>query len=150
MLDRAWIESRIPHQGGMCLLDEVISWDADRISCRSGSHRAADNPLRARGRLGIACGIEYAAQAMAVHGALAGGAGGAGGPPAAGFLAGLRAVEFHVARLDDVPGDLICNAERVAADGGTALYEFELRSEAARLLTGRAAVIFEAKGRLQP
>ena len=54
----------------MCLLDEVLSWDATRIRCRSNTHRTADNPLRAHGRLGAACGIEYAAQAMAVHGAL--------------------------------------------------------------------------------
>jgi predicted hotdog family 3-hydroxylacyl-ACP dehydratase len=156
-LDRAWIERHIPHHGRMCLLDEVISWDADRISCSSGSHRAADNPLRARGQLGIACGIEYAAQAMAVHGALAGGAleigppaagSSAAGWPAPGFLAGVRNVEFHVLRLDDVPGDLICDAVRVAGDRGTALYEFELRSAATRLLTGRATVLLEAKERM--
>jgi predicted hotdog family 3-hydroxylacyl-ACP dehydratase len=161
-LDRAWIERHIPHHGSACLLDEVLSWDTDRISCLSSSHRAADNPLRARGQLGIACGIEYAAQAMAVHGALAGGAleGGppaagaacpgspAAGTPAAGFLAGVRAVEFHVLRLDDVPGDLICDAVRVAGDRGMALYEFELRSAAMRLLTGRATVLLESKKRM--
>lgn len=69
-LDRNWIEQHIPHKGRMCLLDAVVSWDATRIRCRSASHRAPDHPLRAHGRLGIACGIEYAAQAMAVHGAL--------------------------------------------------------------------------------
>ena len=69
-LNRGWIESHIPHQGRMCLLDEVLDWHADRIRCASGGHRAADHPLRAHGRLGIACGIEIAAQTMAVHGAL--------------------------------------------------------------------------------
>ena len=69
-LDHAWIEQHIPHKGRMCLLDAVLSWDATRIRCRSASHRTPDNPLRAHGRLGAACGIEYAAQAMAVHGAL--------------------------------------------------------------------------------
>lgn len=153
-LDRAWIERHIPHHGTMCLLDEVVSWDADRISCSSGSHRAADNPLRAGGRLGIACGIEYAAQAMAVHGALAGGALEVGLPaagwPAPGILAGVRGVLFHVLRLDDVPGELICDAVRVAGDRGTALYEFELRSATARLLTGRATVLLDAKKRMHP
>ena len=154
-LNRAWIESRIPHHGRMCLLDEVIAWSAERISCRSGTHRDADNPLRAYGRLGIACGIEYAAQAMAVHGALvAGGAPEAGtglghgaplaGAPAAGFLAAVRNVRFHALRLDDVQGDLICDAVRMAGDATTALYEFELRSEAALLLRGRATVVFDA------
>ena len=148
-LNRAWIESRIPHHGRMCLLDEVIDWSAARVSCRSGTHREPDNPLRAFGRLGIACGIEYAAQAMAVHGALvAGGASLAGAPaagtPAAGFLAAVRDVRFHSLRLDDVRGDLICDAVRMAGDATTALYQFELRSDAAPLLRGRATVVFDA------
>jgi predicted hotdog family 3-hydroxylacyl-ACP dehydratase len=155
-LNRAWIESRIPHHGRMCLLDEVIAWSAARVSCRSNTHREADNPLRAYGRLGIACGIEYAAQAMAVHGALvAGGAPAAGADldragapaaraPAAGFLAAVRNVRFHALRLDDVRGDLICDAVRMAGDSTTAVYEFELRSEAALLVRGRATVVFDA------
>jgi len=154
-LNRAWIESRIPHHGRMCLLDEVIDWSATRVSCRSSTHREADNPLRAYGRLGIACGIEYAAQAMAVHGALVAASSPAGhgaplagapaaGAPAAGFLAAVRDVRFHSLRLDDVQGDLICDAVRMAGDATTALYEFELRSEAALLLRGRATVVFDA------
>jgi predicted hotdog family 3-hydroxylacyl-ACP dehydratase len=149
-LNRAWIESRIPHHGRMCLLDEVIAWSAARVSCRSSTHREADNPLRAYGRLGVACGIEYAAQAMAVHGALAADSSSAGhgaplaGSPAAGFLAAVRDVRVHSLRLDDVPGDLICDAVRMAGDATTALYEFELRSEAALLLRGRATVVFDA------
>jgi predicted hotdog family 3-hydroxylacyl-ACP dehydratase len=149
-LNRAWIESRIPHHGRMCLLDEVIAWSDARVSCRSGTHREADNPLRADGKLGIACGIEYAAQAMAVHGALIAASSPAdrgaplAAPPAAGFLAAVRDVRFHALRLDDVRGDLICDAVRMAGDATTALYEFELRSAAAPLLSGRATVIFDA------
>ncbi len=150
-LNRAWIESRIPHRGRMCLLDEVIAWSAERVSCRSSTHREADNPLRAYGRLGIACGIEYAAQAMAVHGALVAPASSStaegspmAGSPAAGFLAAVRGVRFHSLRLDDVQGDLICDAVRMAGDATTALYEFELKSDAALLLRGRATVVFDA------
>jgi predicted hotdog family 3-hydroxylacyl-ACP dehydratase len=151
-LSRVWIESRIPHHGRMCLLDEVIAWSALGISCRSSTHRETDNPLRSHGRLGIVCGIEYAAQAMAVHGALAAGADSGSGspvaaPPAAGFLAAVRNVRFHALRLDDVQGDLICDAVRMAGDATTALYEFEVRSEGARLLNGRATVVFDAGAR---
>lgn len=156
-LDRAWIEHHIPHRGRMCLLDEVLEWNAGRISCRTTTHRAADNPLRAHGRLGIACGIEYAAQAMAVHGALLAGLGAAGAaadgtlPPAAtaGFLAGIRGVEFHATRFDDLRGDLVCDAVRVAGDHRTALYEFELRCDTVPLLAGRAIVILEGGRRLR-
>src|ERR1700747_1616723 len=116
-LDRQWIEQHIPHKGRMCLLDEVLAWDARRIRCRSATHRATDNPLRSHGRLGAACGIEYAAQAMAVHGALVA----ASAPlertvssnarasigPAIGYLASVRNVVLCVERLDDIEADLI-------------------------------------------
>jgi predicted hotdog family 3-hydroxylacyl-ACP dehydratase len=153
-LDRAWIESHIPHQGRMCLLDEVLEWDAERIRCRGTTHRAADHPLSGHGRLGIACGIEYAAQAMAVHAALSGGAmaadGAEPGAPTAGFLASVRGVRFYALRLDDVRDDLTCNALRIAGDQGTALYEFDVRAGATCLLRGRASVVLDAADRLPP
>ena len=147
-LDRSWIEHNIPHHGRMCLLDEVIAWDAGHIRCRSGTHRSPDHPLRSHNRLGIACGIEYAAQSMAVHGALAGGALDRGAPaPGFGFLAGLRDVRLHVARLDDIEGELIADAALIAGDDGSALYEFALTSASRRLLSGRATVVFDAHRR---
>jgi predicted hotdog family 3-hydroxylacyl-ACP dehydratase len=139
-LDHAWIECNIPHHGRMCLLDQVIEWNSERIRCRASSHRLPDNPLRSQGRLGIAGGIEYAAQTMATHGALTGGT----GRPEAGFLAGLRDVRLHVLRLDDIESDLICDATLVAGDRGTALYEFVLWTETKRLVSGRATVVFDA------
>src|ERR1700676_1482316 len=151
-LDRSWIERNIPHHGRMCLLDEVIEWDARHIRCRSGTHRSPSHPLRSRNRLSVACGIEYAAQSMAVHGALSQGTGGgAGGAPAArsevGFLAGLRDVVSQVTRLDDIEADLYAEAALIAGDHGSALYEFVLTSEARRLLSGRATVVFDANKR---
>jgi len=145
-LDRAWIAARIPHHGRMCLLDAVLNWDRQRISCSSGGHRAADHPLRAHGRLGAACGIEFAAQAMAVHGVLL--AEPSNIKPLAGFLASVRGVRLHVSRLDDVQSELICDAVQIAGDRGTALYEFELRCATMRLMSGRAAVVLDASHRL--
>jgi predicted hotdog family 3-hydroxylacyl-ACP dehydratase len=91
---------------------------------------------------------------MAVHGALAHGALAAAGAakdsrPEAGFLAGLRDVRLHVLRLDDIEADLICEAALVAGDRGGALYEFAVTSEAQRLLSGRATVVFDANERLK-
>ncbi|MBV8495903.1 MAG: hydroxymyristoyl-ACP dehydratase [Gammaproteobacteria bacterium] len=153
-LDRQWIEQHIPHKGRMCLLDEVLSWDATRIRCRSATHRDPANPLRSHGRLGAVCGIEYAAQAMAVHGALIGSSaplastvassvrGSIG--TAVGYLASVRNVAINVVRLDDLETDLIAAAERITGDGRTVLYEFSVWSEARALLTGRASVVFAA------
>lgn len=152
-MNRAWIAARIPHQGRMCLLDEVMEWDAHHIRCRTGSHRDADNPLRAHDRLGIACGIEYAAQAMALHGALAGGAAGpraaADRPSQVGLLASVRDVRLQVSRLDDIGSDLICEATHLAGDALTALYEFALRDQDRTLLSGRASVVLDAGRRLR-
>ncbi len=149
-LDRHWIEQHIPHKGRMCLLDEVLSWDARHIRCRSATHRTADNPLRAHGRLGAACGIEYAAQAMAVHGALVA----ASAPLASamstsvrgsagtiGYLASVRNVALYVTRLDDLEADLIALAERVTGDGRTVLYEFSVWGAEQQLLSGRASIV---------
>jgi predicted hotdog family 3-hydroxylacyl-ACP dehydratase len=149
-MNRAWIEARIPHQGRMCLLDEVIAWDARHIRCSTGTHRAPDNPLRSHDRLGIACGVEYAAQAMALHGALASAAAGATAGAAArvGLLAGVRDVRLHVTRLDDIESDLFCEVIHVAGDNLTALYEFALRDKDNSLLTGRASVVLDAGTRI--
>lgn len=139
-LDRAWIESHIPHRGGMCLLDEVLSWDAARIRCRATSHRSPDNPLRGHGRLGAACGVEYAAQAMAVHGAIM--AHTAGRTARAGRLTSVRNLALRVSRLDDLEHDLIASAERLAGDEDGTLYEFMLSSGGVELLSGRAGIVF--------
>ena len=147
MLNRAWIEAHIPHQGRMCLLDEVIEWGAGHIRCRATTHRALDNPLRSQNRLGIACGIEYAAQAMALHGALAGiEADGikSRATPELGLLASVRDVHMYAPRLDDIESDLICTASLLAGDRSTALYEFALAVDRGILLTGRASVVLDA------
>jgi predicted hotdog family 3-hydroxylacyl-ACP dehydratase len=154
-MNRAWIEARIPHQGRMCLLDEVTAWNAHHIRCRTGTHRAPDNPLRSHGRLGIAGGIEYAAQAMALHGALAGAAAGAaaganaGAASRVGLLASVRDVRLHVPRLDDIESDLFCEVTHLAGDKFTAMYEFALRDKDQLLLGGRASVVLDAGRRLR-
>ncbi len=125
----------------MCLLDRVDSWDAQHIHCSASSHRAPDNPLRAHGRLGAACGIEYAAQAMAAHGALLAAA---DSSPRAGYLASVRGVELRVTRLDDIAADLRVEAERVSGDDNTILYGFSVFAEQELLLNGRAIVVLDA------
>lgn len=139
-LDHAWIAAHLPHQGSMCLLDAVESWSPERIRCRAVSHRDPANPLRAGGRLGTLTGIEYAAQAMAVHGALrAGGAACASSRP--GMLGSARAVECLVSRLDDIADDLQVDAECLSADDRALLYAFTLSAGGRPLLRGRASVV---------
>jgi predicted hotdog family 3-hydroxylacyl-ACP dehydratase len=146
-LTRDGIAALIPHSGTMCLLDHLERWDTAQIVCTATNHRDADHPLRTRSGLLATCAIEYAAQAMALHGALIGQAGAPGAattcaaaatpqtpataaiaatpatpvtPATPGYLASARGVQLHVLRLDDLPA----SADPVAAD--------ELRIEATR------------------
>jgi predicted hotdog family 3-hydroxylacyl-ACP dehydratase len=140
LLDKAAIAALIPHDGAMCLLDGVLAWDRTSIACVASSHRMPDNPLAAHGRLDAICGVEYAAQAMAVHGGLVG----SGRRPAAGYLASLRDVICTVDRLDLLEGDLLVTADLLIADAGRVIYGFSLTSDASPILSGRAAVVIDA------
>jgi len=131
----------IPHTGAMCLLDGVVRWDAARIRCVSQTHRDLENPLRAGAELPAVCGIEYAAQAMAVHGGLAGAG---GSKPKAGYLVGLRDVICRRRRLDNLAGDLIVDAERLMGDETRVIYQFTLQVGAFEVLSGRATVVLNA------
>ncbi|MGA8707904.1 MAG: hypothetical protein WB646_13060 [Steroidobacteraceae bacterium] len=147
-LDHGWIAAHVPHQGRMCLLDTVLSWDPDSIHCSASSHRLPDHPLRAHGRLGAACLIEYAAQAMAVHGALLASAPARATPAAAiGMLASARSVELLIADLDSIACDLSIRALRRHGDARGALYEFEVGSDTRLLARGRTSVLLEAVAR---
>jgi predicted hotdog family 3-hydroxylacyl-ACP dehydratase len=141
-LDHDWIARHIPHQGSMCLLDYVEAWDRERIQCRASSHRAVDNPLRAYGRLGAACGIEYAAQAMAVHGALLAARDNASAR--AGYLVSARGTHLRVPRLDDIAADLLVEATCITRGENNILYQFSVSAAGRLLLDGRATVVLDA------
>ena len=138
-LDRAGIAQRIPHSGSMCLLEQLDGWDAEVIRCSTTTHRLADNPLRTAGGLLAPNLIEYAAQAMALHGGLLAAE---GSTPSAGFLASARNVRLAVARLDDIEGALRVQARRLSGDERQILYEFAVNADDGRTLAeGRAVVV---------
>lgn len=141
LADKAAIASVIPHAGSMCLLDGVLECDAQRIRCISSTHRDANNPLRSGDALLALCGIEYAAQAMAVHGAWDAKS---DRKPRAGYLAALRDVSCHVMRLDDLGDDLIIDAERTMGDEARVIYRFDIHAGTAGIMSGRATVVLDA------
>jgi len=138
-LDHAGIAALIPHAGAMCLLHGVIDWDAERITCVARGQTDARNPLRVGATLPVLCGIEYAAQAMAVHGGLTALE---GQRPRAGYLASLRDVRGTRTRLDDLD-ELTIEATRVMGDANNVIYEFKLHASGAPVLSGRATVILD-------
>ncbi|MGA2548959.1 MAG: 3-hydroxylacyl-ACP dehydratase [Burkholderiaceae bacterium] len=127
----------------MILLDRVEFWDENSIVCVATSHGDPQNPLRSHDRLPIICGVEYAAQAMALHGGLTQSA---DARPRAGLLASLRDCVCHVERLDTVAGELTIKSNRVFGDGQRVIYDFSLEATEGVLLTGRAAVVLSVAG----
>ncbi|HNT38095.1 MAG TPA: hydroxymyristoyl-ACP dehydratase [Rubrivivax sp.] len=137
----AEIARLIPHQGRMCLLDAVLDCSPARIRCRARSHRDPANPLASEGALLSPAAIEYAAQAMALHGALNVRAGVTGRP---GYIASARGVTLHVPRLDTVEGELQVEAEHLAGDERQVAYRFTVITEGGQaLVDGRVTVVLD-------
>ncbi len=127
----------------MCLLHAVLEWNEQRIVCEATGHGALEHPLRAHGRLGAAVGVEYAAQAMAVHGALLASE---ATLVKQGYLTSVRGLTMYVDRLDDLGGPIRVSAERLSGDDRLVLYQFELEHHGVCLLAGRASVVLDAQG----
>ncbi len=133
---RAAIAALIPHQGAMCLLEQVERVDAEGIGCTSATHREETNPLRRGGMLPAVAGVEYAAQAMALHGALSDDA-----AQPLGFLSALRDLRLLAARLDDVEGALAIEARAEARESRGMIYAFSVSGGGRLLLEGRAVIV---------
>ena len=131
----------------MCLLASVEAWDRAGIVCQARNHRDPGHPLRTASGLLSTCLIEYAAQAMALHGALRTGAHGNAGPIKPGFLAAARNLQFTRLRLDDLPAatpdELRIVATFQAGDERQLLYEFMAFHGGTLLASGRVSVVLK-------
>lgn len=129
------IKDLVPQSGSMVLLDQIERWDEDEIVCLSQSHRDLSNPLRRVGMLPSIYGVEYGAQAIAVHGTLT-------GHDSPGYLAAVNDVQIAVTRLDDISSDLRVTARRLLADAGALIYGFSVvrADNGQRLLDGRISI----------
>ncbi|MEZ5440251.1 MAG: phosphotransferase [Lysobacterales bacterium] len=139
MIERDDILQLIPHQGGMCLLDRVLSWDEANIHCQSRAHVRADMPLRSNGRLRGVHLCEFGAQSMAVHGGLLARA--EGGRALPGLLVALRSVRIACDWIEDLPGPLDVYGDKLSASDAGWQYRFRVEHAGDCLAEGRAAVM---------
>ena len=142
LLGKADIRALIPHSGLMCLLDGVIEWDDRAIVCVSDSHRDPANPLRRDGQLAAVHVLEYAAQATAVHGGLRAKAADETAPP--GYLAAVRDVQLHVARLDDLVSPLRIHATRLFGETANVIYECKVTAADLAIAEARITIMLRA------
>ena len=143
MLPKSEWQHLIPHAGTMCLLDKVMAWDESHLHACSASHLRTDNPLRADGMLHAVNLCEYAAQAMAVHGALR--ERDAGGVARPGFLVALREVDLNVERVDGLSGKLQVHVECLIVMADSLQYAFRVERGGSVLASGRAAVMLRGR-----
>ena len=141
LIDRARIRELIPHAGSMCLLDAALSWDDDHIHCTATSHLDPSNPLRGPWGLHSICGLEYAAQAMALHGALTAGA---QRRSRGGLLASARDIVLYRPQLHSCGPELAVHATRLLGEDSRVIYGFRVDDRDGAIIEGRAAVVLEA------
>ena len=142
MTERIDIADLVPHQGAMCLWQDVVEHDASSVRLRTASHRDPENPLREGGQLRALHLCEYGAQAMAVHGGLLARRAGAAARP--GLLVSLRGVSFAVDHVDALPGELVVEAERLVESESSWQYAFRVLHDDRIVCEGRAAVMMAA------
>ena len=131
----------IPHEGQMCLIDSVHEWSPVEITCQSRSHLDPNNPLRRDGRLESLCGLEYAAQGMAIHIGLVASPDWTG--PHIGYIGAIRDCALHREYLDDVPGDLEIQAMQLFSQKHSVIYSFNLSGDGGQYLSGRASLFLK-------
>lgn len=133
------LRTLIPHAGAMCLLDGVLAWNDEQISCLSETHHHQDNPLRRDGILLAVHAFEYAAQATAVHGGLR--ARSEGSIAAPGYFAGLRDAHLHASRLDNIAAPLTIRARRLFGDNADTVYQCEVTAAAEPIADARITIM---------
>ena len=131
--------SLIPHSFDMCLLDRVESWDENNITCYSNSHHLNTNPLRRNETLSSVHLLEYAAQAMAVHGGLHDREQGV--QMSEGYLAALRDVQIELCNIEKLDSELCIEASKLLYQGGNMIYSFTVTAGENKLVSGRATVV---------
>ncbi len=139
MIDHEALCQLIPHDGKMCLLDKVLHWDQDNIHCQSNSHQSASNPLRDERGLAAIHAVEYAAQAMAVHGGLL--AREQGNEIEPGYVVALKDVQLHRRWLHDLNVALDVHALALTQSAAAMIYRFQVVAGEHEIAVGRITVM---------
>jgi predicted hotdog family 3-hydroxylacyl-ACP dehydratase len=126
----------IPHAGSMCLVDRIVAHTELDIECTASSHTSSAHPLRRDDQLSALHLVEYAAQAMAAHGALI------SGGVQRGMLAAVRDIRLHVERIDNIDSELDIKATRRITQTTGSLYDFSIHAGGRLLGEGRIAIAF--------
>ncbi len=138
MLTRERIAALLPYGPSMVLLDRVESTAEDSIVCYSRCHREPGSPLRRGGSLPAAAALELAAQAVALHGTIA------GGECVRGMLVLARDVRFGRGDLDVEEDELRIEVQILRRSGAGCTAAFAVGPRESRYVEGRIGILFGA------
>jgi len=138
------IEQRLPHAGKMSLLDKVSYADLTVLKASASSYLNSDNPLRFNGKLASINGIEYAAQAMAIHSHLLSEAkkSGKGEQDATqtGYIATIRNVEINTPFFPETKAIIAIEVAQLMSDTNGFTYQFQISCEKKALISGKITI----------
>ncbi len=140
-ISRLELSKFLPHGKEMCLLSSVEYWDASSITCLTSTHRNQDNPLRRQGILGIISGLEYAAQAMAVHVGLTTDI--SEQNASLGYLGAVRNLQISSRTFQQFFEDLTIEACLLLEQRMSFMYSFSMKANQIILLQGRASIFIK-------
>lgn len=133
LMNHAQIVALIPHGESMCLLDEVVSWDANQLHARSNHFATSTNPLFEDEQLDSILLIEYAAQAAAIHAALL--QSGLGDKRPA-YIGAVKNIEL-LAAISNNHSPLDMQVECLLSSSSGAIYQAAVSQSNKTLLRGR-------------
>lgn len=131
------IAALIPHDGLMCLIDQIIDHGSDTIICRALVQRDG-HPLARNGKIPSIVAVEYGAQACAIHGALI--ANGKKSRP--GVLVKIADTELDGLPLSAEDNPLNITAQRLSSNSQSCLYNFEVSTPLRCLAKGALMIAF--------
>jgi predicted hotdog family 3-hydroxylacyl-ACP dehydratase len=138
-LDCHEIELRLPHAGSMNLLHEIINFDQTSLNALAISHLESNNPLRVDGKIATINGVEYAAQAMAVHGSLLSERDGINSP-VNGYIASVRNIDIQIPSFPEQASPLKIKVEQLMSNDNGFTYQFYLSCEQQLFISGKITV----------
>lgn len=139
-LNHQEIEQRLPHAGKMSLLDKVTHADLLTLSASAVSHLNSDNPLRFNNKLSSINGIEYAAQAMAVHGFLLSELKQTEASTQTGYIATVRNIDIFTPFFPETESVIKIEVEQLMSDMNGFTYQFHIGDEKKVLISGKITV----------
>lgn len=141
MLDQQQIAKMLPHAGDMCLLSKVLTWDAEQLTGLAVDLNFKNNPLLCDAELFSITGVEYAAQAVAVHAGLA-----SGQTSGEGYLVQIKNINIHKPKLSSEP--IKVAVYKQALQPYSMIYDFKISESAELIIEGTLMIALKTQGEL--